>query len=838
MRQRRHHGARGELQQPNGKYDGVDDKEQSRRSSGKQHTTPVPHALGLMLGFVAFYALGLSFVAYSHAWLPAPLPLDAPKELFSEARARVVLENIMSFGYHPVGTRANEELIPGYLVEEIKKIQASAGPEVLVELEVQRPSGAFGLDFLARFQNIYANVTNILVRVSPKNDPEALNNSLMLSSHYDAAIGGAAASDDGVNIAIMMEVLRVFALDPPKHGALVFNFNGAEETIMQAAHGFITQHPWTETIRAFINLEAAGAGGRELLFQTGSDELALAYAQGAKYPHASIIAQEVFQSGVIHADTDFRIYRDFGYVAGMDFAYIENGYVYHTELDDISRIQQGAVQRLGDNVVGVVNQLANQKGRLEKVAATPESSNTLFFDISGYTMVTMGKTTAFTICGAVFVAAVLYLLVSPISFRERLAALKFIGRCVCAGFAASLSTALVLSLFAPLAWYSKPNLGAVMFVFPVLTGMVDQLIKYLEKTTKAKNYNPSALWLAEESFFEAVLFLWVIGLGALISFGSISSYMMAVWVAFPLIGQIVCHALQRLNMLSTGAYVVISIGAFAVPVLHTAATSAVAFAFFIPLMGRSGTQLPPDLLVAVLFTFYVSVLVSYSGRFFCFFPVATLKQVRKACIAISIVTIVFASLRNPYTDDCPKRVMMQHVYRETVLPNGEVKSDSGLWLNALDYRGLLPLKPYLAATQWKDVSNMVAPQSLDENSDVYSFMPWALPVKKILPEKKSWYLPAAIPAVPKNLQWAKSIGNGVNGPVPESDESYILQFCTGTAPSNFHFWIEAESDRPIDAVIVGHFLDVLTPEMREFKDALPSWMTTMDGVSSWKTVQI
>ncbi|CAI5721657.1 unnamed protein product [Peronospora effusa] len=116
----------------------------------------------------------------------------------------------------------------------------------------------------------------------------------MISSHYDASINGAAASDDGVNIAIMMELLRIVVLNPPKHATLVFNFNGAEETLMQAGHGFITQHLWTNTIRAFINLEAAGAGGRELLFQTGSDELALAYAQGAKCPHASIIAQGFF----------------------------------------------------------------------------------------------------------------------------------------------------------------------------------------------------------------------------------------------------------------------------------------------------------------------------------------------------------------------------------------------------------------------------------------------------------------------------------------------------------------------------------------------------------------
>lgn len=80
------------------------------------------------------------------------------------------------------------------------------------------------------------------------------------------------AADDAVPTSAMMELLTVLANSPALPRPVIFLFNGAEESLQEGSHAFITQHPWADTCKHVINMEACGSGGPEILFQVGSAE--------------------------------------------------------------------------------------------------------------------------------------------------------------------------------------------------------------------------------------------------------------------------------------------------------------------------------------------------------------------------------------------------------------------------------------------------------------------------------------------------------------------------------------------------------------------------------------
>ena len=184
-------------------------------------------SLEVLTLLVLFYVGLILVVIHCYTRLPVPKSVHVSETQFSEGRVRLVLDELVSLGIRTVGNPANEVEAPRVLINHIQAIAEVCDPERLkFELDVQHPTGAFGLNFLSQFQNVYANITNVLVRLTPVQYSQAHNTSVLISSHYDTAPGTRGASDDGVNIAIMIELLRYFTHNPPKYVSLIFNFNG------------------------------------------------------------------------------------------------------------------------------------------------------------------------------------------------------------------------------------------------------------------------------------------------------------------------------------------------------------------------------------------------------------------------------------------------------------------------------------------------------------------------------------------------------------------------------------------------------------------------------------
>ena len=248
-------------------------------------------------------------------------------------------------------------------------------------------SGQFHHRFLHGFTNVYSNVTNVVARLYPKHLNKKdlqVSSSILVNAHFDSFVTSPGAADDGVGVAVMLDVVRAFAHDSAtKRFPVVFLFNGAEENNQQASHGFITQHPWSKTVRVIINLEAIGTGGRELVFQCNSDWVASLYTKHVPYPSISVLAHEFFKHVLWRvAYTDWATFIEYGRpgIVGIDSAYTDNGYVYHTPSDVEKYIPDKTIQHTGVNLLSMLKSLQLPRKKEEKVVDGARLSEDYAYD--------------------------------------------------------------------------------------------------------------------------------------------------------------------------------------------------------------------------------------------------------------------------------------------------------------------------------------------------------------------------------------------------------------------------------------------------------------------------
>ncbi|GAB2222731.1 hypothetical protein Droror1_Dr00016855 [Drosera rotundifolia] len=350
-----------------------------------------------MLSLFAVIVFG-SWKVYQYQYVDLPAPLTAEqagKRGFSEVEAMEHVKVLAGLGPHQVGSDALE-LGVKYVATVAEKIKNTSHWEV--EVEVDHFHVATGANILQNglFRGkslVYADLDHIVLRLSPKYSSEAKENAILVSSHIDTVFSTGGAGDCSSCVAVMLELARV--ISQWAHGftnSVIFLFNTGEEEGLDGAHSFMTQHPWSDTVRMAIDLEAMGIGGKSGIFQAGPDPLAIEnFALVAKYPSGNIIGQDLFSSGIIKSATDFQVYKEIGGLSGLDFACTDHTAVYHTKNDKLELLKAGSLQHLGENMLAFLLHTASSS-TLVKVEGSGVPKDTtpdpaVYFDILGMYMV-------------------------------------------------------------------------------------------------------------------------------------------------------------------------------------------------------------------------------------------------------------------------------------------------------------------------------------------------------------------------------------------------------------------------------------------------------------------
>jgi len=489
----------------------------------------------LGLGTALIFMRGIWFM---HSTLP-PIPSNSLPEQFAETNALVHLKTLSAdIGVRVCGTKKAAEAAD-YIVKVLDAIQAQSNPGIHVELDVQRAPGALVLPRPKNTRLVldYADVTNILVRISSRND-SSKKHALLVSSHFDSAIDSPGASDAATPIAVMLEMVRALAAGPSHFAhAVIFNFNGDEEYIMAGAHAFITQHSWAQSVRAFINLESMGIGGRELLFQIrgrNSLWLANAYKESVQWPSASVFAQELFEGGITSSDTDSRIYHTYGNLSGIDMAYVRGGYWYHTPLDSIAKIPKGTLQVTGMNTLALVARLANSSD-LPSGGGTEEQSSAVFFDVAGWRTIVFGAPLGASVVrwsSLLSCLAVAFGLFFDFEYRDARPSIALLTRGILPGFLsvvgswlAGIAFPVAIALFVtyvmgnPLAWYANQWLVGTLYVTSTLAASL-----FIQWWRHAFNTRVVSRIVRVDTSLGSLVF-WLVLANAMVHFGIRCSYM-------------------------------------------------------------------------------------------------------------------------------------------------------------------------------------------------------------------------------------------------------------------------------------------------------------------------
>ena len=293
--------------------------------------------------------------------LITPPPATSSGE-FNTQRAIARLQRILGDERpHPVDSDA-DNAVRGRLITELQAIGLQ--PRVQETLDCSAMPKT-------RFVSC-SNVHNVIAMIpGQKPGPQ-----LLIDSHYDSTPTGPGAGDDGLGVAVMLEVGSILKASPPPRPVTLL-FNEGEEFGLNGAHAFVRADPWAKQVNSLINIDVRGVTGPAVMYETSEPNGAALslYDSATKRPYANSISTDFAR--MIPNTTDVVFFRPAGWTL-LNYAIVGNETRYHSPGDNVAALDPNSVGHVGTEVLAAARAMAAVPD-----PAQAGSGRTVFTDIAG-----------------------------------------------------------------------------------------------------------------------------------------------------------------------------------------------------------------------------------------------------------------------------------------------------------------------------------------------------------------------------------------------------------------------------------------------------------------------
>ncbi|GAA4728466.1 M20/M25/M40 family metallo-hydrolase [Actinomycetospora chibensis] len=347
---------------------------------------------GRLLAVVLLAVIGVYAVLLERP--PDPAPASAPPVDFSADRAVSAVDQLAREP-RPIGSPASDaarDALVGRLRAEGLAPRVDATASLAAEEGQARA---------ARVENVVATL--------PGTDPTG---AVVLMAHYDSVAAGPGAADDMSGVATILETVRALRAGPPLRNDVTVVLTDGEEAGLHGARAWVREQLPRDRPTVVLNWEARGVEGPSLLFQTspGNAGLVDAWARSVPYPRGDSSQVEIYR--FLPNDTDLSPVLDAGR-PGMNAAFIEGAYQYHTPGDVPANLSPASVQNHGGNALALTRALGERDlAPLDPAASgAPATGDRTYFTALGH-LVTYATFWAWPVAGLALLLVVVLIAVA------------------------------------------------------------------------------------------------------------------------------------------------------------------------------------------------------------------------------------------------------------------------------------------------------------------------------------------------------------------------------------------------------------------------------------------